>query len=413
MATVIWTGASQNTAQEITILITATAVGGTVAVSANSVVAATVTYTGVTGDTVSTFASGLQALLASSDAPPEFQEVTWTVDTATITGVANTPGVPFTFTKADAGGATSTLTNTVANVSSNDVNNAKNWIRSGATSIPQNMDDVVLRDSNVSLLWNLSALAAVQFATFTRWNSYTGQIGLPDINPNGYFEYRATYFQFISSAAQFPFYLGYGDGNGPSLERYNVGTQRTNVVAQGGGNGHFDFLGTNANNTILVEGCTGNVAMGSAETSTIASGTVNGGGTLNLGSGVTFSGELTVNQGTVTTYCAPATMTINNGSTVTVGALTLTYATVTASGNSVIIWNSDSTITTLTLQTGASLDKSGDLRPMTITNSTIDGDTCFVNDPQSKITWTNATSVRQAVTSGPFIFQGTRTVKVT
>jgi len=65
------------------------------------------------------------------------------------------------------------------------------------------------------------------------------------------------------------------------------------------------------------------------------------------------------------------------------------------------------------LETNSTLDKRQDLRSLTINNSTLDGDTCQVLDPNNAITWTNATSVKQRVVGGPFQFTGTRTVKVT
>ncbi len=76
-------------------------------------------------------------------------------------------------------------------------------------------------------------------------------------------------------------------------------------------------------------------------------------------------------------------------------------------------WLCGGIITTLTMSQGCSLDKANDMRTLTITNHTIDGDTCFFNDPLNVITFTNAGSVKQSVAAGPYRFTGTRTVKVT
>ena len=48
-----------------------------------------------------------------------------------------------------------------------------------------------------------------------------------------------------------------------------------------------------------------------------------------------------------------------------------------------------------------------------ITNSTLDGDTCRIDDPLNAITFTNATTVKQQVSSGPITFTGPRTLRVT
>ena len=100
-----------------------------------------------------------------------------------------------------------------------------------------------------------------------------------------------------------------------------------------------------------------------------------------------------------------------NGAQTTIATDQLTWPTITAQNGSLLTWIAGGIVTNLTLTTSSRVDKSQDARALTITNSTIDGDTCQVNDPLNAITWTNATSVKQQVVSGPFLFTGTRTVK--
>ena len=416
MPTTFWIGNQRTTAQVDTLTITAAgAAGDTVIATINT---KNVTYTVVSGDTTSTVASGLLALLQSASAPPEFQELSYTVSSNVITCTAAVPGTPFTMTAFSTGGATIVHAVATTNQSPSDVNDAKNWLRSGVNSIPQNGDDVVVADSTVPLLWNLTALAAVTFASYTRWQNFTGQIGLPENNPNGYYEYRPTYFQFIGSAGTFTMQLGIGQiGTGPTLEKYDNLAQQTNVVVLASGAAQQDFniywKGSNASNVLsIVGGVSVAIGMLPAETATLASATVDG-GALSLGSGVTFSGTLTVNGGTSTVLCAPATLSLLNGAIVNVEGLALTYATVTARSGSRLNWLANGTITTLTLTVGAILDKSADVRAMTITNSTIDGDTCQVLDPFNAITWTNATTINNQVFTGPFTFATGRSVKIT
>lgn len=419
MATTQWVGNGQNIAQVSTLLVTAVSVGGTLSAIING---KSITYTCITGDTVSTAAAAWQALLSASGVPPEFSEITWTVSTATVTGTAAVAGTPFTLTKSDGGGSTCTLTAVTANSSQSDVNNAANWLRSGVASLPQNGDAVVVADSSVPLLWNLSSLSAVQFASFSRYQSFTGTIGLPENNPLGYYEYRSTYFQFSSSVGQLPVTLGIGTGNGPSRERYNVGSVRTdfNVIASGTPTDDYAIriLGTHANNTVKVIGTSVGIAMLAAESSTVDIATVDGGGTLDLGSGVTFTGTggggtLTVTGGTSTLYCTPAAVVARNNATVTLSASGGVYASISAINGVTLNVTQAMTITTLSLLKSSNMNNSNSLGAVTITNSTLDGDTCQVNDPNNTITWTNATTVNGQVTSGPFVFTGARTVKVT
>jgi hypothetical protein len=264
-------------------------------------------------------------------------------------------------------------------------------------------------------------LAAVQFNTFTRWQSMTGQIGLPDNNPNGYTEWRATRFKFNGPQGSVPagglaMVLGYtdGSGSGPGTERYDLQSSQYTLTALAGGT--IDIIGVHtANSFTTLGGVTLLVAVQPGTKSNLSSSTVDGGSTVFIGSQVTWTAAstLTTYGGQVTLNSAPATIQGNNGTLFTIATDALTWATITIQGGCRMVWLAGGTITTLTMSTGCTLDKSQDLRALTITNSTIDGDTCSFNDPNNVITWTNATSVKQSVTSGPFLFTGTRTVKVT
>lgn len=51
--------------------------------------------------------------------------------------------------------------------------------------------------------------------------------------------------------------------------------------------------------------------------------------------------------------------------------------------------------------------------PLLYNRLSMDGDSCIISDPLNCIVFTNATTVKQSVQSGPIQFTGTRTVKVT
>lgn len=421
-----WAPNAQATAQVDTLTIGGTPVAGnTITATING---KNITYTLVSGDTTATAAAGLQALLAATaTVPPEFNEVTWTVSGSVVTATSALAGRPFTLGgSATGGGATVTHALVTANSGPSDVGLGSNWNRGGASGLPQNGDDVVVNDSSVPMLWNLAALASIQFKTYQRWQSMTGNIGLPENNPAGYVEYRPTYFQFVGPvAATLPMTLGMGStGSGPGRERYNLGNQQftLNVLAAGGALDDYAvrILGGNANNVIRVQGTSVGVAMLSGETSTLSAATVDGGGLLALGIGVSFSaGTLTCRNGSLVLNCAPAAVVAESGSQVIVGeslsstGVALVFAAVTARSGSRVSWLSSATITTLVLETGSVLDKAQDVRAMQITNSAIDGDTCQVLDPNNAITWTNATTVNNGVFAGPFTFAPGRTVKIT
>ncbi len=413
MATVIYIGNAQNVPDLWTLVVTGVGVGGTLSVIINS---KTITYTVVTGDTTTTAASALLALLQAQSAPPEFAELTWASSAATITGTGPLTGEPTVVTKSDGGGATCTLTHTTTATSQSDVSLAANWLRGGTPGLPQAGDTVVLQNNTVPLLWNLTALAAVAFASFTRYQSQTGQIGLPSWNPAGYYEYRPTHFQFIGSGT-LPVLLGVNDsGSGPPLERYDQLTQVTayTVLNSGSPSGPYavELLTTGANSTLLVLGTTVGYAPYSGETGAVLTVVVDGGGSVTLGPGCAVGTSVKVKNGTANLYCT-APLTITNGSTVTVLQGGLTFTSIVASGGSTLTYLVGGTITALTLQTNSTLDKSGSLAAMTITDSTIDGDTCQILDPNNTIVFTNASVVNQQVTSGPFVVGGGRTWKLT
>lgn len=408
----------------------------------------TLTYSSVSGDTAATAAMALFNLLnQQTGVPAELNEITFANPSAGIlTATASVPGTPFANQTingvAGQGLALSTgnglangiaTAHTIANASPSDVFDPQNWQRvnlsntppSITRAIPQSTDDVVVGNTAVPMLWNLDRLAAVQFATYQRYQSFTGTIGLPENNPNGYAEWRATYFKFIGPAGSVPagglvMTLGAGAGSGPTRERYDLGSQQAtlNVLAAGSAADDYGvrFLGVHTANTFtLLGGVSLGIAMLPGEKATISSSTVDGGATLGIGPNVTWTAAstLTMLGGEAVLNSPPSVLALSNGAQVTFTTDLLVWPTITAQGGCTLTWLAGGTITNLTMTNGGTLDKSADVRPLTITNSTIDGDSCQFNDPLNAITYTNATTVKQQVSQGPFVFTGTRTVKVT
>ena len=435
MATVSWVGNGQQIAQQVTLTVTAVANGGTLTATING---KNVTYTCTASDTTTTAATAWAALLNARTAPPEFQQITWSASTTVITGVSDVAGLPFYSTgtgtgglsKSQAGGASVTLAQTVANSSQNDVGNAANWSRLGIAALPTTGDDVVVANTSVSMLYNLQALNGVTLNSWTRYQSFTGTIGLPENNPLGYVEFRPTYLQLASSVNQsiaaFQLLLGAGTtGNGPTRERYDMQSYRTNLVVLASGSAAdqyaIRFLGSHGQNTVTLVGTSVGICMlpteAAAGTATISQATVDGGGTLDMGTGCAFSGTagggtITITGGSSTMFNTPSAIVAKNDATITLAAVNGTYSSITATNSCSLTILAAMTISVITLAKGCTLDASNSLGAVTITTSTLDGDTCQVNDPNNVITWTNATTVLAQVTDGPFIFTGSRTVRI-
>ncbi len=407
----------------------------------------TVTYTSVSGDTAATVATAHYSLLSSNDSvPPELSEITFSNPSdGVVVATASTPGVPFanvTVNGVSGQGLVMSTGNglangiatahTTANKSPSDVFDSQNWLRfitpaPGVRSLPQNGDDVIVNNTSVPMLWNLDRLVAVSFNTYTRWQSMSGDIGLPENNPTGYTEWRATYFKFTGPSGSVPagglqMVLGFnsGSGSGPGRERYNVGSTPTTltILATGQSIDEYGvrFLGDHTNNTFILTGSVSlGVAMLPGETSKLSSSICDNGAVVGIGTGVTWTSgsTLTLNGGAALLNNAPNTVSMSNSAQATISTDLLTWTNIVAQGGSTINFLAGGTITNLTLTTSCVLDKSQDARSLTITNSTIDGDSCLINDPLNSITFTNATSVKQQVASGPIRFTGTRTVKVT
>lgn len=399
-----------------------------------------ITYTSVSGDTAATAATALLALLQASTIP-ELSEITFANPSdGVLTATASTPGTPFANVPGTSDGLVLstgnglvngiTTVHTQANKSPSDINDAQNWMRynmsttppAKSRALPQNGDNVVLANSTVPMLWNLDQLKLIQFNTFQRWLSMTGQIGLPETNSNGYTEWRAKHFWFDGPQGSVPsggldMVIGYNDGsNGssPPLERYNVQSSKATLTVLYAN--QIDFLGVHTQNSFTaLNSSTLNIASNPGEISNLNSST-NAGATVSIGSGVTWTSgsTFTVRGGTVLMGSAPSTqLDLYNNAQAVFLTDALTWANIQAQGNCTLTWLCGGTVTTLVMSNGCTLDKSGDARSLTITNSTIDGDTCQFIDPLNAITWTNATTVKQQSLSGPFQFTGQRTVKVT
>lgn len=414
-----WNPNAQAITQVDTFTVTAVALGGTIAITCNG---KSVTYTCINTDTVSTAAAGLLALLTSTSnpaAPAEFSDATFSQSGAIITATAATQGTPFTFGISSGGGATITQVHTTVNSSPSDIGNASNWLDSlGATGLPVNGDDVIIADSSVSLLWNASALSAVSLNSLTIWMSFTGDIGLPEINPAGYIEYRPTYFQIGVTTVV----VGTGSvGSGSGLMRINVGAVAStwdiiNTGTPGTGTDYsLRILGTNAANTLNMTNGSVGIAMLPTETSNFNGGITVNGGSIALGFGLDLTGTtLTVNNGGSSEIrCRVEFVSTDGGSLTffTPVAAPVTFTTITLHNGSSVTWNGPGGITTLGMYEGSNFSKQ-DPSSLTVVNATLSSDS-QVQDPYSGIIWTNGATIVGPISNGPITAGPGKNLKIT
>lgn len=219
MADVIWTGDAPAIAQVWEAEINAFDASTTYGITING---KTVSLAGDT-DAATTIAALIVLLNASII--PEFAEVTWAEGSTTthVQGTADTAGVPFsaqTFTSGGTGTMDPTTTNDMdevtANSGPNDVRVTDNY--SGG-ALPTDSDNLILQNAGIdqSLLYGLTQFATNTFS-IVQHQSFTGNVGLPDLNTSGssaYYEYRETHLQMKSTSVR----LGTGIGSGSSRMR--------------------------------------------------------------------------------------------------------------------------------------------------------------------------------------------------
>ena len=177
MAEKLWLGTAKAVPQLNTITPGSVDIGDTFTVTINL---KAITFT-ATAATVANVTAGLVALLEASD-EPEFSEVTWTDNTTNILATGPADGTPFTQTSSSSGGTLSTTTTTTP-TGPNWVSNAANW---SENAVPAAADNIVIDNTDVSLLYGTLSNAPT---SITVGMAFTGAIGLPARNPNGYAEY--------------------------------------------------------------------------------------------------------------------------------------------------------------------------------------------------------------------------------
>lgn len=127
---------------------------------------------------------------------------------------------------------------------------AANWLPSG---VPVNGDAVRFELGSVDCLYGLNQ-STVTLASLRVSMAYTGKIGLPRLNPDGYFEYRMPELSVGSTAIL----IGHGEGSGPGKVALNTGSVQTTLEVRGSGSSSetgvpaVTWRGTHASNSVTI-----------------------------------------------------------------------------------------------------------------------------------------------------------------
>ena len=335
---------------------------------------------------------------------PQHNEITASVASSTVTFTADTAGVPFTMTGSEtavAGSITYTADVTAA-TGKNFWSNADNW---SGNAVPVSTDDVYFEEGAIDCLYGLGQ-SAVTLTSLNVHKRYTGKIGLPNRNANGYSEYRATYLAVSATTVT----LGNGSGNGSGRIKLDTGINVATLFVFGTGAtaeaGLEPLLwkGTHASNAVNISYGSLGIAVLPGETANVSGGLRLGSttgvtqrlfggssGTVRCGSGVTLA-TITKDGGTLETdsnittlnnYGGDTVAKSGNITTVTIGAGTLFYLGV-------------GTITTANIS--GMIDFSRDERARTLTTTNLyRGGT--INDPAKSVTFTNGIVLQQCQVS--------------
>lgn len=377
MATVKWIGAAQTTPQVDTVTITANNVATTYQVTING---KTVSVIGQASTALT--ATALQAATDAST-EPEFAELTWgAVNGSAFTVTGPSDGSPFTMSASVTGG-TGTISRTTTTTAGgpNDVSLAANY---STGSLPGAGDDLVLELSDVSLLYNLDALSAIDLGSFTRRSSFTGRVGLSDVSAGGYREYRGKELQVDSESItiETPGSDGAGQVRILSLSSAAVTLSVLGDGSAGGlGSEPVSIRGLPASSVVSVTGGGLAVATAAGDVATIATLSVIG-GSVRLGSGVTLT-TATLRDADARFDCSCTTLGVDGNGTITVlGNAAVT--TLTVDGGT-IDWRSTGSPGAITIGSGGAITYSRAPASVAITSATIHPGGVW-SDPAGRVT---------------------------
>lgn len=163
-----------------------------------------VKYTLISGDTAATVVTALLTLWSASP-EREVTEITAAADPTSTTAILFTGpsnGATFTITTTKTGGVTVTDSNVTTETGPHHLDNVTNY-STGALPNAGGVDTLIFLEGSRGPMFALTALAAIDLVEVQRFAEFTGRWGLPEVNDNGYREYRTQFAQFNTAAIRF------------------------------------------------------------------------------------------------------------------------------------------------------------------------------------------------------------------
>jgi hypothetical protein len=372
----------------------------------------------INGKSVSIFGStsttltlaALAAALAASTVP-EFAEITWTSDGAShqVIGTGNVPGVPFFGTFSCAGGTGRVGGDSTSQpfgqqpgepaynaTGSNFFDNPANW---DSGTAPVYGDTLDIDNNATSIFYTNTNNSSTSFAAVNIGAGFTGQIGLPQQNANGYQEYRATSLAFETPLLT----IGAGNGNGSPLIRLNLGSVAcaatvydTAISAETGIEAVVLDFNNSSTTMDVVSGTVGigviSKASGAIGTLSISAASASTGFTASqFTSSASTSVRIGQNVQVGPINMSGGTLLVDTRGGATIGAINQTGGTISVIGSSgtatlnvyagTCYWSSSGTIASAAIGPTGTLDFSQDNRTKTITAAVQMSAGARLNDP--------------------------------
>lgn len=351
-------------------------------------------YTAILGDDSTAVATALATGLGASEIAELRIAQSYVADAAVVTVTGPADGRKMVLSSSASGGSATLVTAiTTTGTGPNYWSNTANW--SGAT-LPIDADEVFFFNHDVGCWYDID-VNTIDLAKLVFDSTYTGTVGLPERNENGFVEFLDTRLKLTTVVLQ----IGAGAGAGSSRIRLNlqssVTTTTTIYRTSQPATGEFavSLIGTNASNTINIK--SGSLGLGEKPTETFTCTTLKIGyqqsfasdvdvfiGLLGTATTVTMNGGTLTNNGTITTLTATGGL-YNHESVVTMTTLTHT--------NTEVQWNTAGTLTTHVAREGAVMDWSRVVINRTVTNSTWYAKAAL-RDPAKTVTFTNAAALQ-------------------
>lgn len=354
------------------------------------------TYTSVSGDTVDSVAAAIANAMSAVAGNTPFAELTplaaGSGGNLIVTGPAD--GSPYTLTVATAPAARATISSTITPQSAKDLSDTANY---STGALPGAGDTLVFENGATGPAYNLTALSAIALASVVRRSTFTGQMGLADVSPGGYLEFRTKTITLNCTTATFE------AAPQDVAQQFRLKFTTSTAVSINGSGAQPAAL---MSEVFYVEGLTGAATLSIVGSSVCISPSISTACTI---------ATLTAFNSTVriTDSAAITTATFTNCANVDMGcgATTLTqdksgvlrlygtgaYTTLNAESGTVF-YQSSGTITTLNIGSDGVFDLTLSANKYTLTTLNFRGDGGTIRDPTRK---TNIGTVKNYVSTDP------------